>query len=195
MFAQLKIPTRQIANITQNNHGRSTARSVITRYRRTGAGFWFRVVPGRRKKLWQNLFYQRTHEGVPISNGASKHLPTFGDRVVGDQMSLTYDLMVHKYYRQQRWTVSNAYEGHDRYSKMWYYPGREDEDPSTYEKGHFSHHKAWENKASYSYDNDNAYYEYCVNQKPKTYFDGCDKFHLEDMKKTVARRNKRLVPK
>lgn len=197
MLNLAKIQTRCIANITQNDHGRSTALSVTTRYRRTGAGFWFRAIPGRRKKIWQNLYYMRTNENIPFKNNQARHLPTFGDKATGDQMSLTYDMMVNKYYRQQRWTVKNAYQGYDKYARIWYYPGRHDEDPSNFQEGYFSHMKAFDNKANHSYDNENAYYEYCVNRHNKTFLDGdnIDEFHLAGMIKAEKDRNKRIVPK
>ena len=201
MYQILTSSTRSIANVTQNNHGRSTLRAVTNRFRRTGAGLWFRAIPGRRKKIWKNLYFQRTGEDVPFSYGGHNHIPTFGDRTHCDRVSLTYDMMVNKYHRQQRWHVRNAYEGYDRYTKMWYYPGRHDEDPANFpeNEGFHYHMRAYADMSNHSFDSENAYYEYCATRHSKTYLDhaveNLEEEHIEDMKKTVEARNKRIVPK
>jgi len=158
--------TRSVATVTPDNKGRRTVRAVTSRYQRTGAGIWFRNLAGRSNRQWAHLFYERSLNGLKMSQaGARRSLLTKKLRLsMNEQKCLNLDLMVNRYHRQQKWTVENPYKGYTRFTKVWYYPGRPEADPAQYQRGYWNFGKSWSDKSDHTYDNDNAFWE---SKKPK----------------------------
>merc|ERR1712226_436019 len=150
---------RSVATVTHSGKGRGTNRGVTDRFVRTGAGFYFRNISGNRKKVWQTIHYSASLSGLKISTGRQEQLQKLQKLTLCSRKSKTLDMMINRYHRQQKWVANNPYLGYNRYSKVWYYPGRQEDDPDKYEPGYWNFGTAYMGKSDHSYDGDMAMHE------------------------------------
>lgn len=155
----LQTQTRSVATVTQGDKGRSTNRGVTDRFRRTGSGLYFRCISGARKKVWQTVHYSASLSGLKISSSRQMQLDKLKKITICSRKSKTLDMMINRHHRQQKWVSDNPYLGYNRYAKVWYYPGRQEEDPDKYEPGYWNFGNSYMGKSDHSYDGDMAMYE------------------------------------